>query len=175
MTELNNFFEIACKASCQLASCNKCSMCCKKGGLVYLMDEETTYLKALNVPILKIGGIRFIKRKKNGFCPMLIDEKCSIYSNRPLCCRLFPLDIIYFNDKLCWAISNMCPEDNKRFEINQGLSSKMGFGSISRIVSFLNLHINKKLIKYFKKKEMVSQYIEILEDFDGAWAPITEL
>ena len=41
----------------------------------------------------------------DGYCTFLTSEKrCSIYSFRPLDCRLYPLDVTYENGKFYWIV-----------------------------------------------------------------------
>lgn len=73
-----------------------CAHCCKRGdfpmsklefkylmlGFDKLSDELKTKIKA-NIEITKAGD------KDSYVCPFLIEDKCSVYSNRPIVCRAF--------------------------------------------------------------------------------------
>ena len=74
-----------------------CSFCCEKGDypisrieLEYLMqgfislDDETKILVQSNIK----------KMQKGGKCPFLINKKCSVYSYRPIICRVHGLAYI---------------------------------------------------------------------------------
>ena len=60
---------------------------------------------------------RVIKTNENG-CYFFQDGKCSIYSDRPIDCRFFPLDIIENSQgRLVWiAYTNLCHESIKPLE-----------------------------------------------------------
>jgi putative zinc- or iron-chelating protein len=101
-------------------------------------------------------------------------RQCSIYADRPLCCRLFPLDLLAINNRLQWALSNQCPDDRKRFEETQGLNSRLGSGVVAQIASSLNPHLDKADIAFFQKKEVVANRVEILESGQDDWLPIAD-
>src|SRR3989442_16016557 len=107
MKSLPILSERASLASSRLVNCKGCTSCCERGGLVFVRDEEVTALRRIGVPIITIGHVAFIKRLPDGSCPMLDrkDKKCSIYEDRPQCCRLFPLDVLTMGGELKWALS----------------------------------------------------------------------
>lgn len=161
-------------ASGRIVNCKGCTGCCEQGGLVYVRDDEVEPLKKLGVPIITVGGIAFIQRLPDGACPMLdrAAKQCSIYEQRPLCCRLFPLDVLTINGNLNWALSTHCPEDRKRLEASQKRNSFVGSGSIGRIASTLETCIDEDDVAYFEKKERVSARIEVLEDDQNGWISV---
>ncbi len=162
--------------SAKLVNCNSCTACCEKGGLVYIENEEVHRLASLGVPIVTVDGVTFIKRMADGSCPMLDRErkKCSIYENRPLCCRLFPLDVLSINGKLQWAISNDCPEDRKLFTNLQSSSSDIGFGSMSIMARGLDALLSKQDIAYFFQKEETCMKVEFLETSQYDWTSLAD-
>lgn len=110
-----------------LESCKSCSgfLCCgtlKEGGVIeppFLFEqdiqniEDATGLEKDKFCTEKINPVtgnitKFMKTNKDDGC-IFFDKntaKCSIYNNRPIDCRLFPLDIVKRNEKLYWAIYN---------------------------------------------------------------------
>lgn len=165
-------------ASTHLVDCTSCTSCCEHGGLVYVKDNEVERLKHLKVPLLTIDGVSFIRRLPNGSCPMLNQEgkKCSIYHDRPLCCRLFPLDVLYIDGGLHWAISAECPDDKKKFEGVQGPRSKIGSASVARIASILDTLLDASDINFFSRKEYVSSRVKLFdEDQNDSWTPVVRL
>jgi uncharacterized protein len=163
-------------ATSKLVDCRGCTSCCEKGGLVYVRDDELPRLKKKSVPIVAIDGLSFIRRKKDGSCPMLdrTNQKCSIYADRPLCCRLFPLDVLAAAGRLKWAISGLCPERRKYFGEAEGCGSKMGGASLNYVASSLNSFIEGADRTFFRKKELVSDKVEILEQTDHQWTILSD-
>jgi hypothetical protein len=161
-------------ASSRLVNCKGCTACCEQGGLVYVRDEEVEPLEKIGVPIISVGGVAFIQRLPDGSCPMLdrAAKQCSIYEQRPLCCRLFPLDVLTIDGKLNWALSTHCPDDRKRLEAPQQTGSFVGSGSIGRIASTLETCIDKHDVAYFERKERVSARVEVLEDDQNGWVSV---
>jgi len=88
--------------------CQKCGQCCKDfgGGFLPLWEWEADKLKKLaekNNIVLNLEPLSmlFDKRSRLAFsiqiklsqepCPFLVNNRCSIYEERPLVCRCFPL------------------------------------------------------------------------------------
>jgi len=88
--------------------CNTCDLC--EEGAVYILNLEVPLMKSLNVPLVNIDGSYFLE-KKGRYCPAYNEKekRCAIYSERPICCRLFPLDIFVKEEKLKWIVFDDCP------------------------------------------------------------------
>jgi Fe-S-cluster containining protein len=78
--------------------CETCTLCCKTLSPHLTPEEVASGLYPLSLiqpsddqiqSNPEIGPIITVYRKKEGGCGMLIDEKCSIYTYRPLACRQF--------------------------------------------------------------------------------------
>jgi Fe-S-cluster containining protein len=56
-----------------------------------------------------------MKKNKNGICIFLSSEnKCNIYSYRPLICRFYPLELTdQINDKYKFSFTKECPGINQ--------------------------------------------------------------
>jgi Fe-S-cluster containining protein len=162
--------------SSRLVNCKGCTVCCEGGGMVYVRADEIPRLKSLDVPLVTIDGVSFIKRLPDGSCPMLDRQKknCSIYEDRPLCCRLFPLDVLASSGGLTWAVSNECPDDRKLFSGLQGRDSRLGFGTVSLMASMLDGSLKEDDIDYFRRKEQVSGRVDILDSDPNEWKHLVE-
>jgi uncharacterized protein len=74
--------------------CGDCSACCTSSYFIHIAPDETQTLrripKALLFPApgLPKGNV-LLGYDDKGRCPMLIDNKCSIYADRPQTCRSY--------------------------------------------------------------------------------------
>jgi Fe-S-cluster containining protein len=161
----------AAAASSKLVDCEGCTKCCEVGGLVYIRDYEIAELKKLDVPLFTSDGITFIKRLADGKCPMLnqAEGNCSIYANRPLCCRLFPLDVLQKDGKLHWVLSTDCPDERKMFKATQDRQSTFGFGTVAMMALSIDGSLSNTDVEYFSTKERVAERIDILDDRENEW------
>ena len=72
--------------------CNNCTLCCQKLSPYLTPDEITSgqYPISLIKPESHEPGPKVVLfRNSDGGCSMLINDKCSIYENRPLACKQF--------------------------------------------------------------------------------------
>jgi uncharacterized protein len=73
-------------------NCGECNACCTSSYFIHIRPEETQTLTRIPrkllfaAPGLPKGNV-LLGYDENGRCPMLIDDKCSIYEHRPLTCR----------------------------------------------------------------------------------------
>ena len=92
--------------------CVHCGECCRKQA-VFLTDVEAP---SIAQSLIELGGTSFAKEHLSinstvfnlwhryvlnfdDYCPFHVDNKCSIYSKRPLTCQLFPINLIGFIDQ----------------------------------------------------------------------------
>ncbi|NQT25705.1 YkgJ family cysteine cluster protein [candidate division KSB1 bacterium] len=74
--------------------CGECKACCTSSYFIHIRPEEIQTLKHIPgkllfaAPGLPKGNV-LLGYDKNGHCPMLIEDQCSIYEYRPLTCRNF--------------------------------------------------------------------------------------
>jgi len=72
--------------------CGDCYACCRSSYFIHIRPEETRTISSIPgellspAPGLPSGNV-LLGYDENGRCPMLVDEKCSIYDTRPLTCR----------------------------------------------------------------------------------------
>ncbi|HKQ70308.1 MAG TPA: YkgJ family cysteine cluster protein [Polyangiaceae bacterium] len=72
--------------------CGDCTGCCRSSLFIHIKPEETRTLKriprALQFPAPGLPkGNMLMGYNTKGECPMLLDNKCSIYEDRPQTCR----------------------------------------------------------------------------------------
>ncbi len=80
--------------------CDGCSGCCRSSQFVHIGPDEVDTLRhipgALLFPAPRMpAGNVLLGYDQNGNCPMLVDDRCSIYDHRPRTsrtydCRVFP-------------------------------------------------------------------------------------
>ncbi len=72
--------------------CNACNACCRSSMFIHIRADETRSLKRIPkqllfpVPGLPTGH-RLMGYDEKGRCPMLVDDRCAIYEDRPQTCR----------------------------------------------------------------------------------------
>jgi Fe-S-cluster containining protein len=73
--------------------CGGCTACCKASQFIPIGPDETDTLAhippALLFPAPRRPGHVVLGYDERGHCPMLIDERCSIYEHRPRTCRTY--------------------------------------------------------------------------------------
>jgi Fe-S-cluster containining protein len=74
--------------------CDGCTACCTSSQFIHIEPDETDTLSRIPAellfpaPGLPIGHV-VLGYDERGHCPMLIDDKCSIYAHRPRACRTY--------------------------------------------------------------------------------------
>lgn len=136
-------------------SCRKCDTCCQTYG--WLLKKEAKIFTQKGYPVVKINNrlfcINSFKRDKNG--KIITDEiptcifykirSCSIYKNRPLDCRLFPIKIKFGKEKSYLGLS-------------------LGCRYISSLSQTQKNRICKNIIKFLKKvpRETINEYLNLM-------------
>jgi uncharacterized protein len=74
--------------------CGSCTACCTASQFIHIGPDETDTLarvpKALLFPAPRLPrGHVVLGYNERGHCPMLVDDKCSIYEHRPKTCRTY--------------------------------------------------------------------------------------
>lgn len=98
-----------------LVNCSKCSHCCSRD-FIYLYPFEVEFYKKIGANVIEKDGVGYFK-KETIHCPFLDKSGlgCTIYENRPITCRIFPLEIIAKDGILHWAKYNapFCTVNNR--------------------------------------------------------------
>lgn len=93
-----------------------CGECCKKGNVCVAKKElqnnnlqeklegnlytlEKKYQKGTNLLMMR-GGEIIKKKTKTGECIFLNENKCSIYSNKPIACNSYPISVDPFDNEV---------------------------------------------------------------------------
>lgn len=74
--------------------CDGCTACCRSGQFIHVGPDELDALANIPDELLFPApgappGHRLMGYDENGHCPMLVDDRCSIYEHRPATCRAF--------------------------------------------------------------------------------------
>ena len=74
--------------------CGGCTACCRSSMFIHIRADETDTLAHIPPEVLfpapnQPNGTLLMGHDQNGHCPMLIDDRCSIYEHRPRTCRTY--------------------------------------------------------------------------------------
>ena len=94
--------------------CGSCAACCRSSQFVHIAADETKTLARIPHELLVPApggpdGDMVLGYDQRGHCPMLVDDRCSIYSDRPRTCREY--------DCRVFAASQLIPKDSHQREI----------------------------------------------------------
>ena len=96
--------------------CGDCTACCRSSYFIHIRPEESETLARIpdellfTAPGLPKGNL-LMGYDENGHCPMLIENKCSIYDHRPLTCRAYDCRI--------FSATGIVPSDENKALITQ--------------------------------------------------------
>jgi Fe-S-cluster containining protein len=99
--------------------CRTCRRCEQDVGLVYLLNSEAAIGRRNSLPVLSVGrNAHYLSRTPHGWCSCYDPEtnQCRIYAQRPLCCRLYPLDLTTFEGEPWWVAHKDCPITRRYYE-----------------------------------------------------------
>jgi hypothetical protein len=79
--------------------CDGCTACCRSSQFVHIAPDETETLAHIPRPLLFPAprlprGNVLLGYDENGHCPMLVDDRCSIYEHRPRACRTYDCRVL---------------------------------------------------------------------------------
>ena len=74
--------------------CDGCTACCTSSQFVHIEPDETATLARIPAELLfpaprLTRGHVIMGYDERGHCPMLVDDTCSIYEDRPRACRIY--------------------------------------------------------------------------------------
>jgi Fe-S-cluster containining protein len=74
--------------------CDGCTACCRSSQFVHIGPDEIDTLSRIPAELLfpapgRPAGHVVLGYDERGHCPMLIDDRCSIYAHRPTACRTY--------------------------------------------------------------------------------------
>ena len=91
-------------------ACGSCTACCTASQFIHILPTETATLsripKALLFPAPRLPkGHVLLGYNERGHCPMLVNNQCSIYEDRPQTCRTY--------DCRVFAAAYVYPDDDE--------------------------------------------------------------
>jgi Fe-S-cluster containining protein len=110
--------------------CDHCTACCRSAQFVHVEPDEADALAHIPPALLfpaphRPAGHQVLGYDEHGHCPMLVDDRCSIYEHRPRAChtydcRVFAATDISITDKPLiaarvaqWRFEFTSPRDNR--------------------------------------------------------------
>ena len=96
--------------------CGDCNACCRAGYFIHITPADTAALKHIPAALLfpapgLAAGHMIMGYNKQGACPMLVDDACSIYEHRPQTCRDYDCRI--------FAATNIAAGGNNKVSVNE--------------------------------------------------------
>lgn len=78
--------------------CDGCTACCRSSQFVHVGLDETDALAHIPKPLLFPAPYEpdalVLGYDERGHCPMLVDDRCSIYAHRPRACRTYDCRVL---------------------------------------------------------------------------------
>jgi Fe-S-cluster containining protein len=119
--------------------CVKCGICCgdtkEKTRHVLLLKPEaeqiakatsqTTTQFAVKINDAEPYGYEMKKKAEDGKCVFLENDRCTIYSVRPLICRFYPFELNSRGGKYSFFFTEECPGIGKGGILSEGYFRKM--------------------------------------------------
>ena len=120
-------------------SCTMCGICCgdtnkKKRHILMLSEEVNQISEKIGKNSLNFANgnknqppyLYEMKKNEKGTCIFLRENKCDIYSIRPLICRFYPFELIDLPDrKYEFLFTNECPGISKGEKIGKEHFTKL--------------------------------------------------
>lgn len=96
--------------------CGVCQACCRSSYFIHIRPEEKETLRRIDKKLLFPApglpkGNRLLGYFENGQCPLLVDERCSIYMHRSKTCQAFDCRI--------FAAAGIDAGDDKKTLVNR--------------------------------------------------------
>jgi Fe-S-cluster containining protein len=94
--------------------CDECTACCRSSQFVHIAPDETDALAHVPSALLFPApghppGPVLLGYDERGHCPMLVDDRCSIYEHRPRTCRTY--------DCRVFAAAGVEPDPERQSEV----------------------------------------------------------
>lgn len=106
--------------------CGNCTACCTSSRFIHVGPDETDTLAHIPAELLFPAprlpdGHVLLGYDERGHCPMLIDDRCTIYEHRPMTCRTYDCRI--------FPAAGLEPEDDEALIARQARRWRFSFPS----------------------------------------------
>lgn len=138
------------------SECETCRLCERNVGLVYVLGNEASKAQHHGLPILTTSqGVQYLGRTRDGWCCSFdpTTNTCRMYSDRPLCCRIYPLDLMRLNDTVWWVIHSECP-------IAQRFKQERRLGVLAAMTYAMEGALSDEQLQHWLTQDKTSQAIE---------------
>jgi Fe-S-cluster containining protein len=137
--------------------CASCNLCERNVGLVYLLGDEAARIRAIDQKLVSITSknVEYLNRKDGGWCACYSASAntCGIYNDRPLCCRLYPLDLMEIGQEVWWVIHSECP-------IGQRFQRQRQMDLLAAVTLALERHLGDERLQQWILQDRTSREIE---------------
>lgn len=151
--------------------CNTCRLCEENVGLVYALGQESARVAAAGGKLsVTSKGVQYLARTREGWCSCFDPEmnRCRIYLNRPLCCRIYPLDLMRREGDLWWVIHSECP-------IAQRFQREHRLDILCVLTVRLERSLTQEELEVWKVQDETSQIVEAFSFEEAKVVPLRRL
>jgi Fe-S-cluster containining protein len=138
------------------SECQTCRLCEENVGLVYVLGDEAAKARKHGLPVLTTSqGVQYLGRTTDGWCSSFdpTANTCRIYGDRPLCCRIYPLDLMRLDDIVWWVIHSECP-------IAQRFQRERRLGILATVTFAMEAALSEEQLLHWLTQDKTSQAIE---------------
>lgn len=170
MSDLHRLYALL-GALSQQAECKTCRKCEENVGLVYLLATEPADLERQGKQIVRTGlGANYVPRRADGWCSCFDPERnlCRIYDSRPLCCRLYPLDLIAIDGVPWWVLHSECP-------IAQRFQAERRLDVLVALTVALERALSEEELGEWLTQDRLSQAVEAFESEPTKVVPLRKV
>lgn len=143
--------------------CDGCTACCTSSQFIHIEPDETDTLTHIPQALLfpapgSLLGHVVLGYDDNGHCPMLIDEKCSIYEHRPRTCRTY--------DCRVFAASGVAIDDERQVAIaRRSRRWRFEFPTVADQVQYDAVHAAARSLEEGNATQRAVRAVEVHEAF----------
>jgi Fe-S-cluster containining protein len=169
MSSISDLYDVLHPLASQ-PECQTCRLCEEHVGLVYLLEDEASKLGNPSLPILTAAQDQYLGRTRDGWCCAFDNENnaCKIYDSRPLCCRIYPLDLMVVDEEIWWVIHSECP-------IAQRFQRERRLGVLAALTFSMEQRLSSEQIGRWIKQDRLSQIIEAFSFDQSKVVPLRKL
>src|SRR5581483_798372 len=155
MSQMESLYQVLRPLATQ-PECQSCRLCEEHVGLVYLLGDEAVKANEHSLPIITSSqGVQYLSRTRDGWCSSFDPNTnmCRMYADRPLCCRLYPLDLMQLEGAVWWVIHAECP-------IAQRFQKERRLAVLAAITDALERALSKEQLNRWLIQDKMSRGIE---------------